>query len=96
MVQLHHPLLQLTGLVGGKAEVADIVGAMFLRLVVSQFSLDSVGTQKGVGDKRAGQTAGQNVVPQLQAQVVPKETQQVFTLTGTSGRSTVRLVCLSM
>lgn len=77
MVQLHHSLLQLSCLVGCKAEVADIVGAMFFWLVVSQFSLDSVGAQKGVGDKRAGQATGQDVVPQLQAQVVPKETQEV-------------------
>ena len=51
MVQLHHSLLQLTRLVGCKAEVADIVRAMLLWLVVSQFSLDGVGAQKGVGDK---------------------------------------------
>lgn len=51
MVQLHHSLLQLTCLVGCKAEVAHIVGTVFLRLVVSEFSLDSVGAQKGVGDK---------------------------------------------
>lgn len=93
MVQLHHSLLQLACLVGRKAEVADVVGAMFLGLVVSQFSLDSVGAQKGVGDKRAGQTTGQDVVPQLQAQVVPKETQKCCTLVyrETSGRSTVGL-----
>ncbi len=78
MVQLHHSLLQLAGLVGRKAEVADVVGAMFLGLVVSQFSLDGVGAQKGVGDKRAGQTTGQDVVPQLQAQVVPKRNPEML------------------
>lgn len=51
MVQLHHSLLQLTCLVGRKAEVADVVGAVFLRLVVSQFGLDGVGAQKGVSDE---------------------------------------------
>lgn len=50
-VQLHHSLLQLTCLVGCKAEVVDVVWAMFLWLVVSQLGLDSVGAQKGVGDK---------------------------------------------
>lgn len=53
-VKLHHSLLQLTCLIGGKAEVTNIVWAMFLWLVVPKFSLDSVGAQKGVGDKRAG------------------------------------------
>lgn len=77
MVQLHHSLLQLTCLVGRKTEVTDVVWAMFLRFIVSQFSLDSVGAQKGVGDKRAGQTTGKDIVPQLQAQVVPKELQEV-------------------
>lgn len=77
MVQLHHSLLQLTCLVGCKAEVADVVGAVFLGLVVSELSLDGVGAQKGVSDKGAGQATGQDVVPQLQAQVVPKETREV-------------------
>lgn len=77
MVQLYHSFFQLTCLVGCKAEVAYIVRAMFLRLVVSQFSLDSVGAQKGMGDKWAGQTTRQDVIPQLQAQVVPTEMQEV-------------------
>lgn len=55
-MQLHHPLLQLSGLVGGKVELADVVGAVLLGLVVSQLGLDGVGTQKGVGDKRARET----------------------------------------
>ena len=75
-MQLHHSLLQLTCLVWREAEVVDVVGAVLLGLVVPQFGLDSVGAQEGVGDKRAGQTAGQDVVPQLQAQVVPEETQE--------------------
>lgn len=75
-MQLHHSLLQLPCLVGCKAELVDVVGAVFVCLVVSQFSLDSVGAQKGMGDERAGQATGQDVVPQLQAQVVPEETQE--------------------
>ena len=77
MVQLHHSLLQLTCLVGREAEVADVVGAVFLRLVVSQLGLDGVGAKKGVSDEWAGQATGQDVVPQLQAQVVPEETREV-------------------
>lgn len=64
-------------LVGCKAEVTDIVRAMFLRFIVSQLSLDSIGAKKGMGDKRTGQTAGQNVIPQLQAQIVPIQGQEV-------------------
>lgn len=83
-MKLHHSLLKLTRLVRGKAEVTNIVWAMFLWLIVSQFSLDSVGAQKGVGDKRAGETTRQDVVPQLQAQVVPDKTQRLCQKT--SGR----------
>lgn len=64
-VQLHHSLFQLTGLVGREVEVADVVGAVFFRLVVSELGLDSVGAQKGVGDERAGETPGKDVIPQL-------------------------------
>lgn len=66
-VQLHHSLLQLAGLVGRKVEVVDIVGAVFFRLVVSNLSLNGVGAQKGVGDKRTGKTPRQDVIPELQA-----------------------------
>ena len=51
MVKFHHSLLQLPCLVGGKAEIANIIWAMFLRLIVTQLSLDRVGAQKSVGDK---------------------------------------------
>lgn len=54
-------------------ELADVVWTMFLGLVVSQFSLDCVGTQEGVRDKRARETTRQDVIPQLQAQIVPKD-----------------------
>lgn len=80
-MQLHHPLLQLTRLVGSEAEVADVVGAVLLGLVVTQLSLDGVGAQQGVGDKRAGQTPGQHVIPQLQAQVVPGKMEAEMLLT---------------
>ena len=97
MVQLHHSLFQLTCLVGRKAEVADVVGAVFLRLVVSQFGLDGVGAQKGVSDKWAGQTTGQDVVPQLQAQVVPEETREVEMLLTLHSKAlgTAMPVCLN-
>lgn len=70
-VQLHHSLLQLAGLVGRKVEVVDVVGAVFFRLVVAELSLNGVGAQKGVGDKRTRKTPRKDVIPQLQAQVVP-------------------------
>lgn len=75
-MKLHHSLLELASLVGGEAEVADVVRAVLLWLVVAQFGLDSVGAQQGVGDERARQATGQDVVPQLQAQVVPDQTQR--------------------
>lgn len=70
-MQLHHSLLQLPRLVGGEAEVTHVVGAVLLGLVVAELGLHGVGAQQGVGDEGAGQTAREDVVPQLQAQVVP-------------------------
>lgn len=70
-VQLHHSLLQLAGLVGREVEVVDVVGAVLFRLVVAELSLNRVGAQKGVGDKRTRKTPRQDVIPQLEAQVVP-------------------------
>lgn len=55
-MQLHHPFLQLAGLVGGEAEVADVVGAVVVVVVVAQLGLHGVGAQKGVGDERARQS----------------------------------------
>lgn len=75
-MQLHHSLLQLSCLVGCKAKVTNVVWAVFFRLIVSEFSLHSVGAKKGVGDERAGETTGQYVVPQLQAQVVPDDSKE--------------------
>lgn len=71
LMQLHDPLLQLPGLVWGEAELTDIVAHVFLGIIVTQFSLHSVGAQKGMRDKGARQAACDNVCPQLQAQVVP-------------------------
>lgn len=42
VVQFHHPLLQLPCLVGGEAEVAHIVGAVVVVVIVTQLSLHAV------------------------------------------------------
>lgn len=55
-MELHHPLLQLASLIGGKAEIADVVGAVVVVVVVPQLSLNAVGAQEGVSDKRARQS----------------------------------------
>lgn len=64
-MQFHDSVLQLTGLVGGKAEVADVVCAVLVLVVVSELSLHGVGTQQGVSDERAGEPTGQDVFTQL-------------------------------
>lgn len=69
-MQLHDPLLQLPGLVGGKAELADIVAHVLLSVIVAQLSLHGVGAQQSMCDEGAGQPARDDVCPQLQAQVV--------------------------
>lgn len=70
LVQLHDPLLQLSGLVRGKAELADIVAHVLLGIIVAQLSLHGVGAQQGMRDEGAGEPACDDVCPQLQAQVV--------------------------
>lgn len=69
-MELHHPLLQLASLIGGKAEIADVVGAVVVMVVVPQLGLNSIGAQEGVSDKWAWQSTWQHVIPQLQTQVV--------------------------
>lgn len=54
-MELHHPLLQLARLIGSKAEIADVVGAVVILVVVSQLGLNGVGAQEGVSDERARQ-----------------------------------------
>lgn len=70
-MELHDFLLQLFGLVGSKAKLADVVTAQFLRVVVSQFRLSCVRAQYCMGGKGAGQAAWNHIISQLQAQVVP-------------------------
>lgn len=69
-MEFHHPLLQLTSLIGGKAEIADVVRAVVVVVIVPQLRLNSVGAQEGVSDERARQSTWQHVIPQLQTQVV--------------------------
>lgn len=54
-MQLHHSLLQLPSLIGSETEIADIVQCMLVVIIVAELSLDRVGAQEGVGDKRARQ-----------------------------------------
>lgn len=70
LVQLHDALLQLPCLVGGKAELADVVAHVFLSIVVTQLSLHGVGAQQGMCDKGARQAPRDDVRTELQAQVV--------------------------
>ena len=71
LVQLDDLVFQFFCVVWGEAELADIVAATLVRVVVTQFRLHGVGAQQGQRDKGAGQPAGHDVVTQLQAEVVP-------------------------
>lgn len=64
-MQLHDPVLQLTGLIGREAEVADVVGAVLVLVEVSELSLRGVGAQQSVSDERAGEPTWQDVIAQL-------------------------------
>lgn len=54
-MELHHPLLQLASLIGGEAEITDVVGTVVILVVVPQLGLNGVGAQEGVSDERARQ-----------------------------------------
>ena len=83
LVQLDDLVFQFFRVVWGKAELADVVAATLVRVVVAQFRLDGVGAQQGQRDEGAGQPAGHDVVAQLQAEVVPSGGQR-------AGRRSVR------
>lgn len=71
LVELHDLLLQFFGLVGGEAQLADVVACQFFWVVVTQLRLCRVGTQNSVGGKGAGKATRHHIISQLQAQVVP-------------------------
>lgn len=50
-MKLHHPLFQLSSLIGGKVEIADIVSSVVVMVVVPKLGLDSIGAQQGVSDE---------------------------------------------
>lgn len=62
LVQLDDLVFQFFRVVWGEAELADVVAATLVRVVVAQFRLDGVGAQQGQRDKGAGQPAGHDVV----------------------------------
>ena len=73
LVELHHLLLHLAGVAGGEVEVADVVSAVLVGVVVAQLRLQGVGAQERVRHERARQAARRDVLTQLQAQQVPEE-----------------------
>lgn len=70
-VQLDHFILQLFRVIWREAELADVVAAVLVGVVVAELRLDGVGAQQGQRDERAGQPTRHNVISQLQAEVVP-------------------------
>lgn len=61
-MQVQDLLLQLFGLVGSEAEVADVIASQLIRVVVSQLRLGDVWTQERMSDKGAWQTARHDIV----------------------------------
>lgn len=72
LVELHDLLFQFFGLVGGEAQLADVVASQLLWVVVSQLRLCRVGAQNSVGGKRARKTTRHHIISQLQTQIVPR------------------------
>lgn len=71
LVQLDHFILQLFRVIRREAELADIVAAILIGIVVAELRLHGVGAQQGQRDERARQPTRHDVVSQLQAEVVP-------------------------
>lgn len=69
--------LQLFGLVGSKAEVAEVITAQLNGVVVSQLRLGDVWTQEGVSGKGARQTARHDIISQLKAKVEPDQEKEL-------------------
>lgn len=76
LVQLNHFVLQLFSVVGREAELADVVAAVLVGVVVAELRLHGVGAQQGQRDEGAGQPARNDVISQLQAEVVPAREHQ--------------------
>lgn len=72
-MELHNLLFELLCLVWGQFKFADVVGAVQVGIVVAQLGLDRVGAQQRQRGEGAGQAPRQDVLPELQAQVVPGE-----------------------
>lgn len=70
-MELHNLLFELLCLVWGQFKFADVVGAVQVGIVVAQLGLDRVGAQQRQRGEGAGQAPRQDVLPELQAQVVP-------------------------
>lgn len=69
-MQLCHLFFQLPGLGWGELEVTKIHAVILFWVIVSMFSLQCVGSQKGMSHKGTGQAARGNVLPQLKAQEI--------------------------
>lgn len=84
LVEVHDLVLHLLGLVRGKAKLVNVVRGVLLWIIISQLRLDCVWTKNCVCGEGAGQTAGHNIISQLQTQVIP-ETDRETDLTAEKG-----------
>lgn len=72
-MELHDLFLQFLGLVRDKSELLGVVRAVDFGVVFPQLRLQSVRTQQGQSDKRAGQTTTHDVLTQLETHVIPAD-----------------------
>lgn len=79
-MQLHHFVLQLFRLTRGYLHFFAVVVAMHLWVILAQLRLQGIGAQECQRDEGAGEAALQDVLPQLQAQVVPAGFEQESSL----------------
>lgn len=72
-MKVHHFLDQLGRLIGREFEVLQVCSSVFLRIVISNFWLYQIRTQKSVRHKGTKQTSSNYIVSDLQAQLITRD-----------------------
>lgn len=70
-MKLHDLLLELGRLIRRNFKLRQVILFMLIGAVVANVGLHQIAAEQRLSDKRAGQTAGHNIIPYLQAQMVP-------------------------
>lgn len=93
-MQFHHSLLQLFTLIGCKNNFTDIVVLVEIWVVIAKCWLNCVWTQQSQDVRWTGQSANQNIFPQLKTQEISERITELNNYWYNSRVQCVCLVCL--